>query len=315
MHAVTTATPARFIGCDVGKHEIVVFDSLTLNTHLIANTPEAIDVFVENMDCHGLVICEATGGYEAVLLAALVKAGISVHRADARKVKAFIRSFGTLGKNDALDARALVRYGQERHQQLARWQPRDSQRERLNALVLLRQSMVESRTAWSNRNQAPKALAEFTDPICQAFDQQIKTIDAEISRVVESSDAIKRDVATLRTIKGIGPVTAPALLALMPELGTLTGKQSASLAGLAPHPDQSGSRDGYRRVRGGRPQVRRLLFMSAFTAIKHDPTFKLFYQRLLTEGKKPLVALTAVMRKMVVIANARLRDERQPQVS
>jgi len=314
MDAVTTIAPARFIGCDVGKHEIIVA-GLAQKTISVANTPKAIAAFAKDLDDDVLVICEATGGYEAELLAALLKAGKPVHRADARKVKAFIRSFGTLGKNDALDAQALARYGQERHQRLARWQPRNHERERLSSLVLLRQAMVADHTAWSNRKQAPGALAGFTDPIRQALVQQIANIDAEIQRLIDCCQAVKHDVAILRGMKGIGAVTAPSLIALMPELGTISGKQAASLAGLAPHPNQSGTRDSYRRVKGGRPEVRRLLFMAAMTAGKHDPQLKSFYQRLIDNGKKPIVALTAVMRKLIVIANAKLRDERQLQVS
>lgn len=314
MDAATTA-PTSFVGCDVGKDGFVSFDSASKKTMPIPNTPEALVAFVEGLGDDVLVICEATGGYEIPLLTALVNAGKQVHRADARKVKAFIRSFGTLGKNDALDARALAKYGEERHQHLARWQPRNKDRQRLSTLVLLRQDLVESHTAWSNRKKAPTALVDCINPICQALAEQIKKLEAEIQLLIDSCQAIKRDVATLRTIKGIGTVTAPSLIALMPELGSLTGKQAASLAGLAPHPNQSGSRDGYRRVKGGRPEIRRLLFMAAMTAGKYDPQLKPFYQRLITQGKKPLVALTAVMRKMIVMANARLRDSRQPQVS
>ena len=112
----------------------------------------------------------------------------------------------------------------------------------------------------------------------------------------------------LQTITGVGPVVATSLLALMPELGQLGRHQAAALAGLAPHPNQSGTADRYRRTRGGRPEVKRALFMAAMVAAKHNPQLKAAYQRMIANGKKPLVALTALMRKIVVIANARLRD-------
>ena len=114
---------------------------------------------------------------------------------------------------------------------------------------------------------------------------------------------------------GFGPVIASSLVALMPELGCLDRKQAAALAGLAPHPNQSGSRDGYRATRGGRPAVRRLLFMAALTAAKRDPKLSDFYKRLVANGKKPIVAITAVMRKIIVIANARLKELPTPEVS
>jgi transposase len=308
---VSNSIPSSFVGCDVGKREIVVFDSRDQATSRIANTPEALARFAGGLDPGALVICEATGGYEAALLEALATAGCAAHRADARKVKAFIRSFGTLGKNDTLDARAIARYGEERHDRLARWQPADKDRLALSTLVLTRQDMVADRTAWGNRRKAPGALAAMIDPICKALAEQIRAVDAAIAKLLESCPHLKQAVATVRTIKGMAAVTAPGLLALMPELGTLDSKQAAALAGLAPHPNQSGSRDGYRAVRGGRPQVRRLLFMAALTAARADPILKIFYQRLIANGKKPIVAITAVMRKIVVIANARLRDLQQ----
>lgn len=314
MNAMTTS-PTRFIGCDVGKKEIVVYDSGSQAISAIANTAAALATFAAGLDKDVLVICEATGGYEAALLDALVDAGRPVHRADARKVKAFIRSFGTLGKTDTIDARALATYGKERHHRLSRWQPLDKDRQRLSALVLLRQAIVADQTAWGNRRQAPKALADLTKPICDVLAQQIAAVDAEIQELLDSCQEIARDVATLRTIKGIGPVTGASLIALLPEIGTLTGKNAAALSGLAPHPNQSGNQDRYRRVRGGRPEIKRLLFMAALTASRYDPQLKPFYQRLIANGKKKLVALTAVMRKIIVIANARLRDSHQQQVS
>ena len=312
---VVTTSPARFIGCDVGKDEIVVFDSLSKSVACLANCPEALAGFAAEIDPDVLVICEATGGYEAKLLEALVTAGRPAHRADARKVKAFIRSFGTLGKNDAIDARALARYGEERHRQLARWRPADKDRTALAGLVLIRQDLVKARTAWSNRSQAPGATAEIIAPILATFDAQIATVEAAIEALLTACQPLRKAVATLRTIKGMGPVTAPALIALMPELGTLDRKRIAALAGLAPHPNQSGTRDGYRKVRGGRAEIKRLLFIPAMTAARHDPNLKAFYDRLIAAGKKPILALVAVMRKMIVIANARLRDAAALQVS
>jgi transposase len=312
---VVTISPARFIGCDVGKNEIVVFDSLTNTVTSLANAPVALAGFAAALDSDVLVICEATGGYEAMLLEALAAAGRPAHRADARKVKSFIRSFGTLGKNDAIDARALARYGEERHRQLLRWQPADKDRIALAGLVLIRQDMVKDRTAWSNRCRAPGARGEIIAPILAALDAQITAVETAIEALLNACRPLRNAVATVRTVKGFGPATAPALIALMPELGTLDRRQIAALAGLAPHPNQSGARDGYRKVRGGRAEIKRLLFIPAMTAARHDPNLKAFHDRLIANGKKPILALVAVMRKMIIIANARLRDANAQQVS
>ena len=134
------------------------------------------------------------------------------------------------------------------------------------------------------------------------------TIEAAIEALIRAHQPLDRAAKVLRTIKGIGPHTTAALLGLMPELGKIDRKQVAALAGVAPHPKQSGGHDGYRRVKGGRPEVKRVLFMSAMAAIRYNQAFRDFYVRLIGAGKKKLVAIVAVMRKMIITANARLRD-------
>jgi len=301
--------PTAFIGCDVGKATIAVFDSRSGRSTVIANRPEALARFAATLDGSCLVICETTGGYEAQLLDALAQAGRAVHRADARRVKAFIRSLGRLGKSDAIDARALARYGQERHTGLARWQPVSAERDRLHALVMTRRDLVAARTAWSNRLAAPggEQAAKFLDAVIGCIETQLAVIDADIATLIEASEQLARRVRCLRGISGIGARTAAALVALMPELGSLDRRQCAALAGLAPHPQQSGQRDGYRRVHGGRPEIKRLLFMAAMSAVRYHPRLRDFYCRLRQNGKKPLVALVAAMRKLIVICNATLR--------
>ncbi len=316
MIALTT-TVSCFVGCDVGKKAIVVFDSRNGRTRTIANRPDALTVLAAELDHTCLVICEATGGYEADLLDALSHAGLAAHRADARKVKAFIRSFGVLGKTDAIDARWLSRYGCDRHAELERWQPRDPSRRQIQSLVLTRRDLVVQRLAWNNRLTGPNAggATPYLNAMVRCCDEQIKDIDGAIAALIRQHNALKRAVDVLRTITGIGPKVAPALLALMPELGSISRRRAASLAGLAPHPRQSGETEAYRNVRGGRPEIKRILFMAALVAAKHNPDLKAFYKKLIDNGKKPLVALTAIMRKIITIANAKLRDDHATQVS
>lgn len=307
---MTATTTTHVIGCDVGKAAIVVYDSLTGIQTSIANASEALAAWAAGLDPDCLVVCEATGGYEAALLAALVKAGVPAHRADARKVKAFIRSFGILGKTDAIDARALVRYGQERGAELPRWRPRDQTRARLQTMVLARRDLVAQRTAFNNRLKAPgsEAVQPYLKAIVDCLETQIRTLDRDLATLIDSDENLVKAEKILRGIGGVGVQSATALLALMPELGYCDRKKAASLAGLAPHPCQSGATDAYRRVKGGRPEIKRVLFMAALSAVRHDETMKTFYNRLIQNGKKPIVAFTAVMRKIIVIANARLRD-------
>ena len=305
-----TTIPTRFVGCDVGKAEIVVFDDASGKTTSLPNRAEALAAFAASLDSAALVVCEATGGYEAALLDAMVAAGRAVHRADARKVKAFIRSLGILGKSDSIDARALAQYGRERHDRLPRWQPREQQRNQLQLLVSMRRELVRERVAHRNRLQAPGAapLKARLQRIIATLDTEITGIDADVRALIDACDTLTQTVRTLTNIAGIGHTTAAQLAALMPELGSLNRKQAAALAGLAPHPKQSGATNAYRRTRGGRPEVKHTLFMAALAAAKHNPALRTFYQRLKNNGKKPIVAIVAVMRKLIVIANARIRD-------
>jgi len=313
----TLHTPTSFVGCDVGKASIVVCDSRDNRTSTVLNRPEDLASFVAGLDATCLVICEATGGHEAALLSALAAAGRAAHRADARKVKAFIRSFGILGKTDAIDARALVRYGQERHVQLPRWQAPDPQRERLQALVLTRRDLVDERVACNNRLSAAgaDAVRPYLDKLLACLDAQIEAIDADTAALIAAHQALQQQTKAIDALIGFGFITAASVIALMPELGTLNRRQAAALAGLAPHPKQSGSTDAYRRTRGGRSEIKRVLFMAALTASQRDPKIREFYQRLVENGKKRIVAITAVMRKLIVICNAVLAKLRAKQLA
>ena len=301
----------RVIGCDVGKRTVVAYDCLTGCTVELANRPEALKAFLATLPPDCLVVCEATGGYEAVLLLAAVERGMPAHRADARRVKAFIRSLGRIAKTDRIDAHGLTRYGQERHATLPRWQPIGADRDDLRTLVRLRTQLVKQRAALSNQIKAPGgAIAKHRlAALFDAVAEQVAAIETDIADLVDRQPAIARTVTIIRNIPGCGPLTAVAVAALMPELGTLTGRQAASLAGLAPHPHQSGQRDGYRRTRGGRPEIKRTLFMAAMAARNHNPHLRAVYQRLIANGKKPIVAITALMRKLITIINARVRDD------
>lgn len=307
----TLPMPTRFIGCDVGKHHIVVFDSAGGQTRQIDNKPGELAAFAATLPKDCFALCEATGGHESALLAALIEAGVPAHRADARKVKAFIRSWGTLGKSDSIDARALASYGAERHVRLPRWRAPDPMRARLQALVRTRRCLVDDRTAQTNRLGAPGAevAAPYLKELIACLESQIARIEADIETLLADCDDLARCVRVLTGISGIGATTAATLIALMPELGTLTRRQAAALAGLAPHPNQSSLTEGYRRTRGGRPEIKQALFMPALSAGRNNPTLRLLRQRLIKDGKKPIVAATAVMRRLIVIANARIRDE------
>lgn len=304
-----------FIGVDVGKFELVIYEQSQTRLFQCANQPKDIEkAFAPYQGRSVFVVCEATGGYESALLIQLLSMGIQVHKADTLKVKAFIRSFGRIGKSDAIDAKALALYGQERHHHLSLWQAPDEKRAILQALVQRRDDLVHMQTAEVNRQKAPSsaqpAIRASTQAILDALKDQIKHIDRDIQAIITQDDNLKTQSQIMTELPGIGTLTAHKLLAYLPELGTLSRKQIASLAGLAPHPNDSGTRNGYRPVRGGRPHVRKTLFMPAMAATrpKAETQFAQKYRNLVQNGKPKLVAITAIMRKIIVILNAKIRD-------
>ena len=304
-----------FIGFDVSKDSITVHNSQTGVTEDIGNDPASLRRYVKHLNEHCLAICEATGGYEAALLDALDARRVPTHRADARKVKAFIRSLGIHGKTDAIDARALAEYGRERQTRLSLWSAPDAMRQALQALVARRQELIAVQTAERNRSKAPvtnrkagRHVKASCPRVLKAVAREIEKVEDAIAAIMEADERLRAMEKILQSVKGIGPAIASTLIACMPELGMLSRRQVASLAGLAPHPRQSGKMNGYRRISGGRKEVKRALFMAALVASRHNPDMKAFYQRLLENGKKPIVALTALMRKILTILNAKIRD-------
>lgn len=308
---------ARFLGCDVAKHSVAFHDSLTGKDTTVPNRPRDLARHLRAYGAETLAICEPTGGYEGTLLAVLQTTRIPAHRADAVRAKAFIRSLGRLAKTDPLDARGLARYGQDRHADLALWTPPRAGLRELQALVQRRADLVAMRAAEKNRAQAPSQAARLVARSCKAtialFAKHIAELDRAIEACLDDDPELKRTADVLTGIPGIGKRTAWTLCAHMPELGTLSGKQAAALAGLAPHPNESGGHKGYRRMRGGRAHLRKALFLPALAAAKNPGPLRDFHRRLVARGKKPIVAIGALMRKIVVIANAKLRDANQLQ--
>lgn len=299
-----------FLGFDVSKDSITVFDSRTGQCSELANRPASIARFLRAYDRRTYAVCEPTGGYEFLLLEALQQAAITTHRADTIRVKNFIRSLGKIAKTDAIDARGLSRYAQERWRELPLWSAKSEQVATIQALVQRRLELLDMRVAERNRAKGPTAarIAASLRSVLAVLNKQIKNLEQQIEETFLASKTLTNIAAALQSVPGIGRLTACALYALMPEIGTLSTKQAAALAGLAPHPKDSGTLSGYRRVRGGRPQVRKALFMPAMAATRSHSPIATFYKDLIGRGKKPRVALVAVMRKIIVIANARARD-------
>lgn len=261
-----------------------------------------------------LVVIEASGGYERGLVHALQGAGIEVARVNPRQAHDFAKSMGVLAKTDRVDARCLRDFADvlARHEQRAKYitAPRDEQRELLAALMTRRRQLVDMHVAESQRiEHANKRALRSIRGVLKTLERQMADIEQDIDRHLDEHFKPQRKL--LESVKGIGPVTTLALLAALPELGTLPRRPICKLAGLAPLADDSGQRKGKRRIWGGRAQVRTALYMATLSAMRYNPAIAGTYQRLLAAGKPKKVAMVACMRKLLTILNAIMRDGSQ----
>lgn len=302
----------NFVGVDIGKFSFVVAIHGQKQVKEYDNDPSGIRSFIkdyQNYLSQSLCILETTGGYEMRLVLTLCEAGYSVHRANTRKVKHFIRSLGNSAKTDKLDSKALALYGYERGARLECFTPQSRQALALYELVQRRQDLKRLLVAEKNRLKAPRAnlVQESCRVMIDTINQQVLLITAQINTLIEQDPGLKAKKEILKSIPGIGDITANELLVLLPELGTLSRRQIASLAGVAPMANDSGTFKGYRATGYGRSDIKPILFMAAMAARNSNSSLKSFYNRLIEAGKKKMVALTALMRKIIVIANARLK--------
>ncbi len=259
----------------------------------------------------GRVAYEPSGPWHRDFEEVLLKAGLPLHAINPYQVRCFARSRGQRAKTDAVDARTLAVMAAAIDD--LRPTPAKSRSQRdLAELQSVRDALVANRTATLNRGKHLRhALAKRINKERLAqIERQLKSVDDEIQRLLQSEETLRRRSRILTSIPGISSVTAAGLIVHMPELGTLTGPRAASLAGLAPVTRESGAWRGRSFIQGGRHKVRRTLYMPALSAIRWNPDLKRKYQALLDAGKPPKVALTAVMRKLVVLANALLQQDR-----
>jgi transposase len=303
----------NFIGIDIGKFNFVVALYNTKQTKEYENNYAGIAEFMNDYQylfANSLCILETTGGYEMELLLTLCNQEFAVHRANTRKVKNFIRSLGNEAKTDALDAKALALYGFERCDRIELFNPQSKKMLELYELVGRRRDLKQIVIAEKNRLKAPKAnlIKASCKTVIMMLTQEIEKITDTINSLIAKDEILKEKKEVLKTIPGIGDVVANELLAFLPELGGLDRRKIASLAGLAPRSNDSGTIKGYRRTANGRNCIKPILFIAAMAARKSNTGMKDFYERMTERGKKKMVALVALMRKIIVIANARLRD-------
>jgi transposase len=304
-------TPPVHLGADIAKLTLdLACPQLTVPASL-ANTPAGHRTLIKILaqspaPVH--VVCEATGPYHQAFVDALHEAAIAVSVLNPRLPRDFARSRGDLAKTDAIDARLLADYG--RLLQPAPTPRPDRRMVHLDGLVTRRAQLVEDRAREVVRlgqTSCAPAVASLKSHV-RHLDGQIEKLEALMAERVQSHPVLAAKVARLVAVKGVAVLTASALLATLPELGTLSKTEVTALAGLAPFNRDSGAFRGTRSIRGGRAEVRRILFMPALSASICNPILKALYQRLRAAGKPHKVALTAVMRKLLIHLNSLLKN-------
>jgi len=253
------------------------------------------------------VICEATGGYEREIVETLHQSDVALSVLNPARVRHFARAQGQRAKTDRIDAAVLTAYGQALQPKATT--PRTQPEQQLTELVRRRVQILELLV--SQRQQAERlslpTLRRQAKSLVRRLESDLDQIEAQLQELRQTTRSLNERVEKLEAITGVGAITALGVLAELPELGTLNRRQAAALAGLAPHPRESGQWHGRRSIGGGRAAVRRALYMAALVAARSNRHLKEFYQRLRQAGKPAKVALTAVMRKLIVLMNHTLK--------
>jgi transposase len=297
-----------FVGIDVAKAQLDMALRPTGERWALTNDDAGIAVLVPRLQAIApqLIVLEATGSYQRAVVAALAAAGLPVAVVNPRHARDFAKATGQLAKTDALDARALAHFAEA-----VRPMPRplpDTQADELRAWLARRRQLVTMRTAEQNRlGSAPPRLQPDIQAHITWLNTRLTTLDDDLDTTLRASPVWREREELLRSVPGIGPVCARTLLLDLPELGTLNRQRLAALVGVAPLNRDSGTLRGSRTTWGGRAHVRATLYMSTLVAVRYNPVFKAFYERLRAAGKAAKLALTACMRKLLTILNAMVK--------
>jgi transposase len=297
-----------FVGIDVAKAQLDMALRPTGERWALTNDDAGIAVLVPRLQAIApqLIVLEATGSYQRAVVAALAAAGLPVAVVNPRHARDFAKATGQLAKTDALDARALAHFAEA-----VRPMPRplpDTQADELRAWLARRRQLVTMRTAEQNRlGSAPPRLQPDIQAHITWLNTRLTTLDDDLDTTLRASPVWREREELLRSVPGIGPVCARTLLLDLPELGTLNRQRLAALVGVAPLNRDSGTLRGRRTTWGGRAHVRATVYMSTLVAVRYNPVFNAFYERLRAAGKAAKLALTACMRKLLTILNAMVK--------
>lgn len=304
------ASDGVFVGVDVSKHKL---DVAGLGKPLVvANDARGVRSLVKKLAASDVtrVVMEATGGCERRLLASLHEAKLSTSLVNPWRVRRFAEGRGRLAKTDPIDAKVLADYARLNLDVLRESEPIGEDRRMLRELVSRRGQLVCQLVA--NKNQRQQAEFDATrrsvDRMIKLLNEEIAEVEGQIQTLIDADEPLRRRQLTLESFKGVGRRTSRVLVAELPELGVIDRRAIASLVGVAPMDHSSGSRDGPRHIKGGRPTVRAALYMATLVAVRHEPYLRAEYERLKRGGKPKKVALVACMRKQLTFLNSRLRS-------
>src|SRR5215212_1976699 len=310
---------SSYVGIDVSKERLDVAVLGERQETQVENSREGIARLVEQMQDlqPELIVVEATGGYQRAVVETLFHAGLAVAVVNPARVRQFARACGLLAKTDKLDAQVLAEFGQK--VQPRRYESKSEAGKHLSALLGRRRQLDEMLKAEQNRLRSTSAsLKSSVKRMIACLKQEKKLLDEQVQQCVAEQEAWQEQTEILDSAPGVGPVTTATLLAELPELGKMDRKRTlaphasagvAALVGVAPMNYDSGKKRGYRKTKGGRGEVRSVLYMATLVATRRNPLIRAQYQQLLKRGKLKKVALTACMRKFLTILNAMMRDQ------
>jgi transposase len=300
-----------YVGIDVSKMKLDVAMGKDGEYWQTSNDAAGIGKIVERLKAAEpmLIVVESTGGVEIPLITELYAAGLPFALVHPGRVRDFARSIGLLAKTDKLDARLLAMYGEATQPPVTRL-PGEAEQS-LNALMLRRRQLLDMLVIEKNHLVSTRlSLRSQVEEHILWLEQEVAELDHQIDDQIHQIPHFQEKEAILRSAKGVGPVLCAKLLSGLPELGQVNRKKIAALVGVAPFNDDSGRRRGKRRIKGGREDVRDVLYMATVAAARSNPVIKPYYQHLLKQGKLKKVALVACMRKFLTILNAMIRDMR-----
>jgi transposase len=309
-------TSEKFVGIDVSKRWLEVNVCEEEATWKVSNDAVGFISLIERMKAVQpvLIVFEATGGYEAQAAHALSESGFAVAVVNPTRVRRFAEALGILAKTDKIDARVISHFASV--VKLAANTLQTPLEEQLAAFVERRRQLLVALVAEKNRlSTCPACVRDDVEEHVTWIEEHIEQLEAEIQICISQNPEWQKRAEIIDSAPGVGPVTAATMVAELPELGQLNRQKIAALVGVAPFSNDSGPKKGKRRIFGGRTGVRRTLFMATLSASKHNPIIQAFYNSLIKRGKEKMVALTACMRKLLVIINSMVKKGQTWRVS